>query len=397
MIRASELLLQERSPRDVFVARPRAEEVRAAARVAGDEGTTVRHLTLPMAGAPVTHLLSNGSYAVMLTAAGGGYSRWRDIAVTRWHEDATRDDWGSFIFLRDLRRGTSWSTASQPQGGDDAHGDVLFGEDHAEFIRQDAGLTTTMEVIVSGEHNGEVRRVCLTNGSRRAREIELTSYAELVLTTPAIDTAHPAFAKMFVQTEYLPEFGALIATRRPRGPGEPRIWAAHFMVVEGEIAAAAQYETDRARFIGRGRTVATAHAITDGGPLSHTVGTVLDPIFSLRQSVRIAPGRSARIAFWTVVASTRAELMDLIDSHHDRSAFDRARTLAWTQAQVQLRHIDVDLAEAADFQRLAAPLLYADRRFRSASDLIVRGAGPPIRRLAQRHFRRPADRADADR
>ncbi len=111
-------------------------------------------------------------------------------------------------------------------------------------------------------------------------------------------------------------------------------------------------------------------------PLSETVGTVLDPIFSLRQSVRIAPGRSARIAFWTVVASTRDELMDLIDAHHDRNAFDRARTLAWTQAQVQLRHIDVELAEAADFQRLAAPLLCMDRRFRPASDIIVRGAGP---------------------
>ncbi|TDT93708.1 cyclic beta-1,2-glucan synthetase [Azorhizobium sp. AG788] len=376
MIRASELLLQERSPRDVFIARPRAEEVRAAAVVARDDSTTVRHLTLPLSGPPVTHLLSNGSYTVMLTAAGGGYSHWRDIAVTRWQEDTTRDDRGSFIFLRDLRRGTLWSPTSQPQGGDDAHGDVLFGEDHAEFIRQDAGLTTTMDVIVSGEHNGEVRRVCLTNTGRRAREIELTSYAELVLTTPAIDTAHPAFAKMFVQTEHLPEFSALVATRRPRAPGEPRIWAAHFMVVEGESAGAPQYETDRARFIGRGRTVATARAITDGTPLSETVGTVLDPIFSLRQSVRIAPGRSARIAFWTVVASTRDELMDLIDTHHDRNAFDRARTLAWTQAQVQLRHIDVELAEAADFQRLAAPLLCMDRRFRPASDIIVRGAGP---------------------
>ncbi|WP_029349199.1 glucoamylase family protein [Bosea sp. 117] len=376
MIRASELLLQERSPRDVVVARPRAEEVRAAAVDARSEAATVRRLIAPTAGAPVTHLLSNGGYAVMMTASGGGYSRWRDIAVTRWREDATRDDWGSFVFLRDMRDGSVWSATTQPMAGGASESDVVFGEDHAEFIRHDVGLTTTMDVIVSGEHNGEVRRVSLTNSGRLTRKIELTSYAELVLTTPATDDAHPAFAKMFVETEHLPEFGALLATRRLRTPGEPQIWAAHFAVVEGEVAAAPQYETDRARFIGRGRDVGTAAAMSGGLSLSNTVGTVLDPIFSLRQSVRIAPGKVARVAFWTVVASSRAELLDLIDTHHDRSAFDRAKTLAWTQAQVQLRHLDVNVEEAADFQRLAAPLLYADGRFRSPSETILRGAGP---------------------
>ncbi|WP_428030155.1 GH36-type glycosyl hydrolase domain-containing protein [Ancylobacter sp.] len=376
MIRASELLLQERSPRDVVVARPRAEEVRAAALDARGDAVMLRRLTTPVAGAPVTHLLSNGHYAVMMTASGGGQSRWGDIAVTRWHEDSTRDDWGSFIFLRDLKSGGVWSATTQPMPGAAVDGEVVFGEDHAEFIRRGGGLTTSMDVIVSGEHNGEVRRVCLTNSGRRAREIELTSYAELVLATPAVDNAHPAFAKMFVVTEHLPEFGALIATRRLRTPGEPQIWAAHFAVVDGEVAADPQYETARARFIGRGRSIGTADALSDGRPLSNTVGTVLDPIFSLRRSVRIAPGRMVRVAFWTVVASSREELLDLIDTHHDRNAFDRARTLAWTQAQVQLRHIDVSLEEAADFQRLAAPLLYADRRFRSSSDVILRGAGP---------------------
>ncbi|WGD29118.1 glucoamylase family protein [Ancylobacter sp. WKF20] len=376
MIRASELLLQERSPRDVVVARPRAEEVRAAALDARADGVTVRHLSAPTRGAPVTHLLSNGSYAVMMTANGGGYSRWRDIAVTRWREDSTRDDGGSFIFLRDRRSGSVWSATPHPMAGDAGESDVVFGEDHAEFIRRDPGLTTALEVIVSGEHNGEVRRVCLTNSGRRAREIELTSYAELVLTTTAADMAHPAFAKMFVVTEHLPEFGALIATRRLRAPGESQIWAAHFAVVEGELAADPQYETARAHFIGRGRHMGMAEAMRDGQPLSNTVGTVLDPVFSLRQSVRIAPGKMARVAFWTLVASSREELLDLIDTHHDRNAFERARTLAWTQAQVQLRHIAVELEEAADFQRLAAPILYADRRFRPASDVILRGAGP---------------------
>ncbi|WP_157019397.1 GH36-type glycosyl hydrolase domain-containing protein [Mesorhizobium xinjiangense] len=375
MIQACELLLQERTPRNIATGHPKAEEVKVSPATADTEIPTSRRVTATTAGPPTTQLLSNGRYAVMLTAAGAGYSRWRDIAVTRWREDATRDDWGSFIFLRDVQNGDVWSAGAQPLGIEGEHREVVFDEDRVRFIHRDGDRTTTMDVLVSGEDDCEVRRVSLSNGGRRAREIEITSYAEIVLAPPAADMAHPAFSKMFVQTEYAAEFGALIATRRPRSHAEPKVWAAHLAVVEGEIVSDPQYETDRARFIGRGRSTGTAAAIAEGGSLSNTVGTVLDPIFSLRQRVRIAPGKVARIAYWTVVASSRAELMDMIDKHHDRSAFERARTLAWTQGQVQLRHLDVDAGEAADFQRLAAPILYADARYRAPSDKIVHGAG----------------------
>jgi cyclic beta-1,2-glucan synthetase len=375
MIQACELLLQERMPRDVAVAHPRAEEVKASTINAAANSPTVRRLTASAGGAPITHLLSNGRYAVMLTAAGAGYSHWRDIAVTRWREDTTRDDLGSFIFLRDTQSGKVWSASAQPIASEARHEEVVFGEDHAEFIRSDGTLTTTLDILVSGEDDGEVRRLSLTNSGRDAREIELTSYAEVVLTTPAADNAHPAFAKMFVQTEYLAELGALIATRRPRSPEEPRVWAAHFAVTEGDMVAEPQHESDRARFLGRGRGLGAAAAAMDGRALSNTVGTVIDPIFSLRYCLAVPPGRVVRVAFWTVVASSRADLLDLVDRHHDRSAFERAKTLAWTQAQVQLRHLDVDAQEASDFQRLSAPILYADPRFRAPSEAIMRGAG----------------------
>lgn len=376
MIQATELLLSERMPRNVAIARPRAEEVEVSAAAEGSPSPAVRRVTGTGGDAPITHLLSNGRYSVMLTAAGSGYSRWRDIAVTRWHEDGTCDNRGSFVFLRDVRTGAVFSPTAQPLGGAADGSSVVFSEDRAEYLRQDGSLATELEVLVSGEADGEVRRVSLTNSGRRVREIELTSYAELVLTTPAADNAHPAFAKMFVETEYLAEFGALVATRRRRSPAEREIWAAHFAVVEGEIVADPQYESDRSRFLGRNRSIATAAAIRDGQDLTRTTGTVLDPVFSLRRQVRIPPGKVARVAFWTVVASTRAELLELIDKHHDRSAFERAKTLAWTQAQVQLHHLGVTTEEAADFQRLAAPILYSDSRFRPASAAIVTGAGP---------------------
>ncbi|WP_425905627.1 GH36-type glycosyl hydrolase domain-containing protein [Nitrobacter sp. TKz-YC02] len=375
MIKASELLLQERIPMEVAIVHPRAEEVKSPPPGTVTEAVTVRRLSASTGGPPVTHLLSNGRYAVMLTATGGGYSRWRDIAVTRWREDTTRDNWGSFLFLKDGRSGKIWSVGARSDGSDADHDEVFFGEDHAQFVHRDGSLTTTTDILVLSEDDGEVRRVSLTNKGGRPREIEITSYAEVVLAAPAADNAHPAFSKLFVQTEHLPEFDALLATRRPRSNNEPRLWVAHFAVVEGEVAADPQYETDRARFLGRGRAVADATAILDGHPLSKTVGTVLDPIFSLRQRVMIQPGKIARVAFWTVAASSRDELLGLIDKNQDRSAFDRARTLAWTKGQVQLRHLGIATAEAADFQRLAAPILYADPRFRVPSEAIQRGAG----------------------
>ncbi|TKI08360.1 glycosyl transferase [Martelella alba] len=387
MIQASELLLQERVPREVALAKPYAEEVKRAVFPAEHNRMVQRRFTAIPFGAPTTHLLSNGRYAVMLTVTGGGYSRWGDIAITRWRADATCDDSRSFILLRDMRSGKPWTAGLATQGLTDSgeqriralkgksFDQVAFGEDGATFIHHDRTLTTTLNVLVSGEDDGEVRRVMLSNCGRRVREVELTSYMEIVLAPPSVDTAHPAFAKMFVQTRYLPEYNALVATRRRRTPQDAPVWSAHLAIVEGESIGEAQYETDRARFIGRGASPVRGDAVRGRQALSGTVGTVLDPIFSLRHRVRVPPGGSVRVAFWTLAAASEAELMTLMDKHCDRGAYKRAKTLAWTQAQVQLRHLDINAQEAADFQRLAAPLLYADARFRPSSASIIRGAG----------------------
>ncbi|WP_461604062.1 GH36-type glycosyl hydrolase domain-containing protein [Aeromonas rivipollensis] len=373
MVQACDLLLQERIPQDMAIVRPHAAEIKASLTQGGFEVSSVRRLSSASLGAPVTHLLSNGRYCVMLTGAGAGYSRWRHIAITRWQEDATRDHWGSFLFLHDVQSGETWSPCAHPLGNSDPKGEVVFSEDRAQFVHHHDRLTTTLEVLVSGEADGEVRRISLSNRGRRLRHIELTSYAELVLTTPEADRAHPAFSKLFVVTEYLAELGALIATRRPRSPEEEEVWAAHFIIVEDHLAGTLQYESDRARFIGQGRTLATAHALQRHVPLSNTTGTVLDPIFTLRQRVHVLPGSSTHVAFWTLVAPSRPALLALIDQHHNRHAFQRAKTLAWTQAQVQLHHLNIQPSDGANFQRLAAPLLYGDARFRAASATIARG------------------------
>ena len=372
IVQATELLLQERTPRDVLVARPRAEEVSAASRIRELVAPVVRKFSLPHEPTPRTHLLSNGQYAVMLTSAGSGYSRWRDMAITRWREDPTRDCWGQYIFLRDEQTGAVWSAGYQPTTVEPDGYDAIFFEDHAEIIRRDRSLTTHLDVVVSSEDDTEVRRVSVTNLGIRARNIQVTSYAELSLTTQAADVAHPAFAKLFVETEFAAEVGALLATRRKRSNDEASVWAAHVMFTDGETVGDLQYETDRARFVGRTRSLKDPVSVMDGRPLSNTVGPVLDPIFSLRRTVHVPPGTTVRLVFSTIAAPTREEAIDLADKYRDSRAFERTITLAWTQAQVQLNHLGITSEEAILFQRLANDVLFVDSSLRPSPDTLSR-------------------------
>jgi len=372
MVLATELLLQERTPRDVLVARPRAEEVSVTAHVRELIPPSVRRFTTPHSSIPRTHLLSNGRYAVMLTAAGSGYSRWRNIAVTRWREDVTRDCWGSYIFLRDAQTGEFWSGGYQPSGTEPDSYEVSFHEDRAEYARRDRSLTTTLDVVVSPEDDAEVRRVSITNLGTRTREIQVTSYAELCLTSQGADEAHPAFSNLFVQTEFVPEVGALLATRRRQSDKETAVWIAQVVAVEGETVGDQQFETDRSRFIGRGHNVRNPVSILDGRPLSSTVGSVLDPVISMRRTVKIPSGTTARVVFATMVAATREQVIELADKYRGPTTVDRALALAWTQAQVQLHHMGIDVNEAHLFQRLANPVLYSDASSRPTSDVLGR-------------------------
>ena len=397
MIQATELLLQERTPRDVAVAHPRIEELGASATVDDLEPAVVRRLHNPHAASPSVHLLSNGRYSVMLTAAGSGYSRWGEQAVTRWREDTTRDDWGSYILLRDIASGDVWSAAYQPRGTRPDSYDVMFAEDRVEFVRRDGVLTTTLDVVVSPEDDAEVRRVSIANAGHEPRDIELTSFAEIALAPPLADAAHQAFSKLFVQTEYLAAAGAILATRRRRSPGDAELWAGHLAVVEGAAIGEVEIETDRARFLGRGNDVGNAVAVLDGRRLTNTVGPVLDPIFALRRRVRIAGGRRGAYR--------------LLDGHGEfaRSAARCHRQASGYQRLRAGGHVGMDAGagSAAPSRRRPCPgqPLSAPRRTRdlcqSGAAVLVGYDSPRPRGTAfpvgAEHLGRCADRAGAHR
>jgi cyclic beta-1,2-glucan synthetase len=360
MVRATELLLQERMPLSAPIVKPHRDEVMVPAQpVMEDSHPMSRRLTTAQTPAPRTHLLSSGQYSMMITNAGSGYSVCRGLDVTRWREDRTRDAAGQFIYVRDLRSGLVWSGGHQPVCRPADEYEVVFSSDKAEFRRTDAGIETHLEIAVSPEKFAEVRRLTFTNHNSRPHDIEVTSYVEPVLAPRGADVAHPAFGKLFLETEFLPGPDALLCRRRPRSDDQKPIWGVHVMALDSPGLGRHQYETDRARFLGRGRTPANPAAMERGAVLSGRTGAVLDPVFSLRQRLRITPSAAVTVAFTTAVADSREEAHALADQFCDPHAVTRAFELAWAHSQVELRHLRLSAEESHLFQRLAASILYA--------------------------------------
>ena len=368
LIQSVDLLLQERIPSGADTSC--VPLLQTLAYVNESLQPPVRRVLSPMSSMPSAHLLSNGRYAVMITAAGSGYSLWRNLAVTRWREDVTRDAWGIYIYLRDVVSGQVWSAGYQPTVVAPDHYEVIFAEDRVRITRTDGSIVSALEIVISPEDDAEIRRLSLTNNGSRDREIEITSYAEIVLAPFSADIAHPAFSNLFVKTEYLPQSRGLIAQRRQRDAADPAIWVAHVLDDGPRTDDGHQYETDRARFVGRGKTLREPITVIDGRPLTNTVGAVLDPIFSLRTRVRIAAGATEHVTFTTLVAASRQSVEDLADKYHSVATFDRVSALAWTQAHVQLHYLRTKPDEAQLFQDLANRLIYSDSWLRPSSKLM---------------------------
>ena len=370
LFRATELLLQERVPNAAPFFPHDSEATGSRLTPAGIE-EAFRVVTNPQIAAPEAHLLSNGRYHVMVSSAGGGYSRWKDLAITRWHEDSTRDCWGTFAYLRDLNSGELWSAAHQPTLKRSKAYEAVFSEARVEFRRRDDDVATHTEIAVSPEDDIELRRINIANRGHKRRVIDLTSYAEVVLAPPAADATHPAFSKLFVQTEIARSRQAILCTRRPRLSAEHPPWMFHLAVVHGSAIGETSYETDRSQFIGRGRTLADPAAM-HVSKLSNREGTVLDPIVSIRQVVAVEPDETIRIDFVTGVADTREAAMALIDKYQDRRMMDRVFDLAWTHGQVIVRQLGATEADAQLYGRLAGAVLYADPHRRALGGLIAR-------------------------
>jgi cyclic beta-1,2-glucan synthetase len=364
-VKATELLLQERRPREVPARqRPLADDV----KVEATPPLPMRRFRTPHTVFPHTQFLSNGRLVSVVTNAGGGSLRRGDLAVTRSRRDATLDPGSLHLYIRDVWSGEVWSATFQPTATEPDEYVATFRPDRAAVRRRDGTVVSQLDVAVSTEDDVEVRRLALSNQGRRTRELDVTSYVELALAAPAADLAHPAFGKLFLETEYVPASSALLCRRRQRDPRDVPLWAVHVLSLEGRTQGPVEWETDRAEFLGRGRDPRDPAAL-DGRALSGTTGVVLDPIFSLRQRVRIDPGATARLSLATGVGGSRDAALALAQKYRDPSATTRAFALALGHAQSALHHLAISSDEALLFERLASRVLGPDGSLRATRDV----------------------------
>ena len=370
LFKATMLLLHERIPKTAaFDSHP--GELSAIRAISGGPEAPVRVIESPDTPIPEVQLLSNGRYHVMVTNAGGGSSRWKDLAVTRWREDSTCDNRGTFCYIRDAASGDFWSTAHQPTLERAESYQAIFSEGRAEFRRRDHDIETHTEIVVSPEDDIELRRVTITNRSRSRRALDVTSYAEVVLASPAADALHPAFSNLFVQTEIVAHRPAILCTRRPRSQGEQVPCMFHLMAAHGtELRESVSCETDRMRFIGRGKTTAAPQAMTDAAPLSGSQGPVLDPVVAIQYRITLDPEETATIDMVFGVGETRDAALSLAGKYQDRHLADRVFDLAWTHSWVTLRQINATESDAQLYGRLASSILYAHASLRSDASVI---------------------------
>lgn len=371
-VRAVESLLFEGIP----LMRPPVEEPEAPVlplRLRVAEERAERIWTAEDAASPRIHLQGNGRYALMVTNSGGGYSQWNGFDVTRWRGDSVIDQGGSYVYLKDLASQIVWSATQQPVPGATEENLVRFSADRAEFQRSVSGIGTVLTLTVADD-DVEVRRLTVVNQGKRRRQLQITSYVELAMAPHAWDASHPAFAKMFVQTERLGG-DVLIAWRRLREPNEESIWTAH-LVVGAPTGNPVRHETDRAKFLGRGNTPARPDAIRDG--LSGSSGTVLDAIFSLSCTLELDPRDRMDLMFVTIAASSREELLSLVEKYRRPEICTRVFEIAWTRSQLAFRYLGIGPSAAHRFQELAGYLMFPASRLR-----------PPAERLAQNQLGQP--------
>ena len=361
MIRSIEMLLQEQVPLKEYTFNPIIEEEgeREITPVSRKKGEKPVVYLNPNTLVPRTSLISNREYSIMLTLNGSGYSKFNDIYITRWREDPTLDLYGTFIYIQNLNSGNFWSATSKPLDYPGENYKVTCFPNTIKYHRKDGNIITQMEVFVSPEDPVEIRKLTLMNQSEYSRDLQLSSYLEVVLDQLNADIAHPTFSKLFIQTRY--ENNTLIAFRRPRHEGKKKIFLMHTLFTEGETLGNIEYETDRVKFIGRGRSLADPRAMDINQPLSNSVGAVLDPIMSLRTRVRIDPGKTVTVSYITGVGEKKDNVLKLAEKYRSGSHIHKVKELSWSQSLMELTNLDLSFDEANQISSLASQVIYPGR------------------------------------
>jgi len=368
---SARLLLQERVPDAVDLYSPR-RQFESIDGALSPVNTDIREFNNVDSPIPEVQLLSNTHYHLMLTQAGGGYSTWHNLALTRWREDATRDHRGTFCYISDALTGDVWSNAWQPLGKKANQYQAVFTDAGVEFKRVEGTLSIHTKIVVSPEDDVELRRMTLTHRGRQPRTVEITTYAEVVLAPAANDLTHPAFSNLFIQTELVADREGILCHRRPREENEACPWLFHMIAIHGPTDRETSFETDRAAFIGRGHTAADPQALRTPGPLGNSAGPVLDPIVAIRQRVVLKPGVPLVIDMVYGITEERHLSLAMMEKYRDHNIADRVFEMAWSHSQVMLRQINANEDDANLYNRLASAVLFPSPELRAEAQILSR-------------------------
>lgn len=358
VVKSAEILLQEKIPSKVIFAKDYKERIEPFENVRKEDVEYVTVLGYNNSLLPEVHMLSNGDYSVMATDNGTGFSRYKEIAVTRWREGSMLNYSGMFFYLQDVDSGELWSNTLSPSNIFSSRYKVVFSQDKVTYNRTDGDIDTQTEIIVSPEDDVEIRRISLTNHGQQMKVMEITSYSEAVLAPQSSDVAHPAFSNLFIKTEYLPKYNTLLAVRRPREESGKPIWSFHTLATDAEALGGVQYETDRSKFIGRGNDLERPAALEPNRPLSNTVGPVLDPIMSLRCRIRLQPGQTIKLNFILGVTDSKEKTTLMAEKYHEIASVERAFELAWTRSQVEMRYLNFNKEEIELYRHMMSHIIY---------------------------------------
>lgn len=372
LIRAVEPLLQEKFPERSPLTVPHHTELTyVEQRTEGLAETWSETISTPHTTLPRTRVLSNGYYSLMIDNAGSGYSFLPGMMLTRWREDALRNNCGSYIFVKDLDTNKIWSTTYQPSRQQPEFYEVIYNPDKVEFKRRDFGIALHTEITISPEDNVEIRKITVTNLSRKVRNLQFTSYAEIAFNTPDADAIHPAYSKMFVESEFVADTEAIVFTRRPRSADEPR----NFLLTMLSMPAVwdrTEFETSREAFIGRGRDINHPQALEGRHlHLSGSIGTVLDPITSFRTRIEVEPSSSETLSLITAVGKTREEVLFLAERYNGSRSITRAFEMAWSKSNIEFRTEQVSVRQGHLNQHLANALFFQHKMLRSEPQIIA--------------------------
>ncbi|MEX2344466.1 MAG: glucoamylase family protein [Balneolaceae bacterium] len=367
-IKSCDLLLQEQIPRGIPIKEPHPIDVELEPGEQQTIQVVVEHAGMEEldSSPPRLQMMSNGNYSTFVTHSGTGCSFFGEKAISAWKPDPTTDPLGFYFYIKDQESDKFWSAAHQPVKRKADRYDTWFHNGKTITSRVDEWIESTMAVCVSPDTNMEFRKLTLTNYSDRERTLEITSYAEAVLNKLKDHNSHPAFSKLFLQTDYLAEHHALLVKRRPRGEHEEPEWLIHTYAGEesDNLLESLQYETEKSLFIGRGRGLDNPRAMDQHSRLSGSLGNVSDPIVSLRNTVTLKPGEKKDLTFGLGRAGSREEAYMLADLYDNLHATDRVFDLAAVYSNVELEHVNITSRQAHYFQKLASYLIYPSSEYR---------------------------------